>query len=323
MYRSPACVALRRRRPRGASALTTCALLATLAAAGCAEPPARIDDAPGAVSAVDDAGRTIRLDRPARRIISLLPAGTETLFALGAGDLVVGRTRYDTDPAVQHLPSVGGGLDPSLEALVALRPDLVVAWEPAGGGSRLSVRLGEMGIPVFSIQTRDTADIMQNMESLGRLTGRTAAADSVAGAVRAELDAVRASVPPGPRPNVLFVVSVDPPMTAGTGNFLAELIGVAGGDPLDVSADAPGLSPQVSLEELVRRDPDVVILPVSDDPSMTAERLARLPGWRELSAVRAGRVAEVPADLVNRPGPKIGEMARVLRDAIARAAEQR
>ena len=78
---------------------------------------------------------------PPRRIVSLLPAATETLFALGAGDRVVGRTRYDEDPAVAHLPSVGGGLDPSLEALVALRPDLVLAWEPPGG-SQASTRSG-------------------------------------------------------------------------------------------------------------------------------------------------------------------------------------
>lgn len=303
--------------------LAVLVVLTALGAGGCAEPPAPSGDSSTGVSVVDDAGRTIRLDRPARRVVSLLPAGTETLFAIGAGDLVVGRTRYDTDAAVRHLPSVGGGLDPSLEALVGLRPDLVVAWEPASGESRLTARLEEMGIPVLSIQTRDTADILRNIDWLGRLTGRSAAADSVAGAVRAELDAVRESVPQGTRPTVLFVVSVDPPMTAGTGNFLSELIAVAGGDPLDLSADAPGLSPQVSLEELIRRDPDVVILPVSADLSMTAERLARLPGWRELTAVREGRVAEVPADLVNRPGPRIGKMARVLREAIENSAGPR
>lgn len=275
------------------------------------------------VSAVDDAGRTIRLDRPARRVVSLLPAGSETLMAMGAGDLLVGRTRYDTDSSLAHLPSVGGGLDPSLEALVALDPDLVIAWEPAGGGSRIRSRLEEMGIAVFSIQTRDTADIFNNVESLGRLTGRAGAASRLASRMRGALDSVRRAVPPGPRPTVLFVVAVDPPMVAGLDNFIAELISVAGGEPLDIAGPSRGLSPQVSLEELIRRQPDVVILPVGEDPSMTAERLSSEPGWSALRAVREGRVVEVPADLVNRPGPRIGEMARVLRAAMERAGASR
>lgn len=284
-----------------------------------AERAARPADAAGAVQAVDDAGRTVRLPAPARRVVSLLPAGTETLQALGAGDLIVARTRYDTGPATAHLPSVGGGLDPSLEALVAVRPDLVIAWEPAGGASRLRSRLENLGIAVFSIQTRDTTDIYANIENLGRLTGRSAASAELAAGIRAELDAVTAAVPPGPRPTVLFVVSVDPPIVAGLDNFIAELIEVAGGVPLGIAGEAPGLSPQVSVEALIRRQPDLIILPVGEGASLRIERLGREPGWRELRAVREGRVREVPADLTNRPGPRIGEMARVLRAAIVSA----
>lgn len=271
-----------------------------------------------AVSVVDDAGRTVRLPRPARRIVSLLPAGNETLLALGARDRIVGRTRYDEAPALASLPSVGGGLDPSLEALAALRPDLVLAWEPPGG-SPVRARLEEMGIAVMALETRDTADIFANIRSLGRLTGRDAAADSVAARVRAQLDSVRASVLPGPRPTVLYVVSVEPAMTAGTDNFLAELIGVAGGEPLRISAAQRGHSPQVSLEALLKADPDVVVLPVGEDPAATRERLRAEPGWREIPAVREGRVATVPADLMHRPGPEIGTAAAVLRDAIRSA----
>ena len=92
-------------------------------------PPADVPStAAAAVSATDDVGRVVTLPRPASRVISLLPAGTETLFALGAGEAVVGRTRYDLEPHLAHLPSVGGGLDPSLETLISLRPDLVVAF---------------------------------------------------------------------------------------------------------------------------------------------------------------------------------------------------
>lgn len=275
--------------------------------------------ADGPVAAVDDAGRTVRLPRPARRIVSLLPAGTETLLALGAGDRLVGRTRYDEDPAVAGLPSVGGGLDPSLEALVALRPDLVLAWEPPGG-SEIRARLEALGVPVFALATRDTAAIYRNVGSLGTLAGRGAAADSLAAHLRAELAAVRDAAAPGPRPRVLYVISVDPPIVAGSDNFIAELIGVAGGESVGVAGTAKGQSPQVSLEALVQLEPDLVILPVGEDATGSLARLRGEPGWRDLAAVRAGRVATVEADLMHRPGPSVGRAARAMRDALLAAA---
>lgn len=275
-----------------------------------------------AVFAIDDAGRRVELPAPASRVVSLLPAFTETMYALGAGDLVVGRTRYDTDPSLAHLTDVGGGLDPNLETVVSLQPDLVITWE-SPSGSRIRERLESLGIPVFAAATRDTNAIFSAIASLGRLTGHDRQADSLAARVRAQLDSVRASVAGRERPSVLYVVSLDPPMTAGMDNFIAELIGVAGGDPVDMAGDRAGLSPQVSLEELVRRQPDIVILPVGEDPAISRDRLSREPGWRDLDAVREGRVAELPADQVNRPGPGIGEMAKLLRSAIASAAERR
>lgn len=271
----------------------------------------------GAIAATDDTGREVRLPRPARRVVSLLPAGTETLFALGAGEYIVGRTRYDTDPHLAHLPSVGGGLDPSLEALVALRPDLVVAFETVGG-SKIRPQLEALGIPVFGIATRDTADIFRNIHNLGRLVGRAAAADSLAAHIRDRLDSVRASVPPEPRPLVLYAVSIDPPIIAGLDNFISEMIELAGGQPVRLAGSRAGASPQVSREELVRQRPDIVMLPVEGDTVAAVARLQREPGWREIPAVREGRIATLPADVVNRPGPGIAGMARVIRGALDR-----
>ncbi|CAA9367595.1 MAG: Vitamin B12 ABC transporter, B12-binding component BtuF [uncultured Gemmatimonadetes bacterium] len=263
--------------------------------------------------ATDDAGKQVRLPRAARRVVSLLPAGTETLVALGAGDRIVGRTRYDDLPEVAHLPSVGGGLDPSLEALVALQPDLVLAFETAGG-SRIRARLEELGIPVFAIAPQDTTDIFRNLERLGQLVGRDAAADSIARHVRAELDAVRSSVRGRQTPTVFYVVGIDPPMTAGPQTFISQLIGVAGGRTS--VPDVQALWPQISLEEIVHRQPDIVLLPVGKDSAASLARLRSEPGWRELRAVQQGRIATVPADLMNRPGPRIGEAARRLRQAL-------
>jgi iron complex transport system substrate-binding protein len=299
----------------GALRLLCAASLAVCAPACREAAPARAAAGEAAVSAVDDVGRKVELAHPARRVVSLLPAATETLAELGALDRVVGRTRYDTEPRFAHLPSVGGGLDPNLESIVSLKPDLVVAWE-SPSGSKVRERLESLGIPVFAVATRDTAAIFRTISSLGRLVGRRAAADSITRHIHQQLDSVRASVPPGPRPTVLYVVSLDPPMIAGLDNFIAELLLVAGGDPVSISGDRKGISPQVSLEELVRRQPDLVILPVGQDPMVTRRRVDREPGWRDLEAVRSGRVAEVPSDLVSRPGTTIGEMAKVLREAI-------
>lgn len=273
--------------------------------------------ADSAVAVTDASGRTVRLPRPARRVVSLLPAGTETLFALGAGDRVVGRTRYDDLPQVQHLPSVGGGLDPSLEVLASLRPDLVVAFETTGG-SKLRPQLESLGIPVLGILPEDTASVYRIIRNLGHLVGRDAAADSLARGIRAEIAAVRAAAGTGERPTALYVASVDPPIVAGPGTYIAELIGAAGGRLVGVSADGP-VWPQLSLEEVVRLQPDVLVLPVGHDPASSVERVRSAPGWRELRAVREGRVATVPADLMNRPGPGIGEAARVLHEAIRSA----
>ncbi|MDQ3309293.1 MAG: cobalamin-binding protein [Gemmatimonadota bacterium] len=287
-----------------------------LAATGCSESPARTEVSgagDSAVAATDDSGREVRLPRPARRVVSLLPAGTETLIALGAGARIVGRTRYDDLPEVAHLPSVGGGLDPSLEALVALRPDLVLAFETAGG-SRIRGRLEELGIPVFTIAPQDTSDIFRNLQRLGHLVGRDGAADSIARQVRAELEAVRTSVRGQQQPTVFYVVGIDPPMTAGPQTFITQLIGVAGGRT--AFPDVQALWPQISLEEILHRQPDIVLLPVGKDSAASLARLRGEPGWRELRAVREGRIAAVPADLMNRPGPRIGEATRLLRDAL-------
>ncbi len=303
-----------------AAAFVTAALLAPAcrgdAGAEAGAPGAARTEAAASVSATDDVGRVVTLPQPASRVISLLPAGTETLFALGAGAAVVGRTRYDVEPHLAHLPSVGGGLDPSLEAVVSLRPDLVVAFETASE-SRIRPRIEALGIPVFAIQTEDTADIFRNIASLATLVGRDSAGAALLASIRAELAAVRATVPAGPRPRVVYVASIDPPIVAGPGTYLGELIELAGGELVDVGGARGAYWPQISLETLVREPPDIVVLPVGSDPTSSVARLRAEPGWRELRAVREGRVAVVPTDLMSRPGPGIVEIAGLLRAAFA------
>lgn len=299
----------------GGYAIFLC-LVALVAACGRPDASSDVAQAAAAESAIavtDDAGQKVRLNRPAQRIVALIPSATETLIALGAKEQIVGRTRYDVAPEVRHLPSVGGGLDPSLEVLISLRPDLVIVWE--GERSRgLRPRLEEAGIGVFALAADDTSDVFRSIDQLGRLAGHSAAADTLAADIRRDLAEVRASVQGRPSPSVFFVVSQDPPMTAGPNTFIGQLIGLAGGRLLfpDVSQDWPA----VSMEEIVRRQPEVIILPQGETPTQSVEALAKRSGWRELRAVREGRVAMLDANLVNRPGANLGRAARALRDAL-------
>jgi iron complex transport system substrate-binding protein len=297
-----------------ASAALAAALLAGCGGrADAGARPASGSAADSSVSAVDDAGRTLTLARPARRIVALVPAITETVIALGAADRLVGRTDYDKGPLVERLPSVGGGLDPSTEKLVSLHPDLVVGWETSGR-TELRDRLAALGIPVFAMKIEDTTDVFRSVRNLGALTGRTRAADSVSASIRRDLDAVRASVASTPRPSVFFIVWNDPPMTAGAKTFVSQVIEVAGGR--NVFADQQALWPNVSLEEIVRRQPDFVLVPAGEQGTLRLDALKAAPGWRELRALREGRGVTVPAQVVNQPGPHLAQAARAIRDAI-------
>ena len=266
-----------------------------------------------AIEVTDDAGDIVRLAAPARRVISLVPSATETIIAIGAVDRIVGRTRYDVAPEITAIPSVGGTIDPSIESVVALRPDLVIGWD-TDKRREVRTKLATLGIPVFSLRTQDTSDVFQGISHLGRLLGRDTAASRLAASIRSQLDSVRLEVTGQPVRSVLFVVYPDPPMTAGTHTFIDELIGLAGGR--SVFSDLSQLWPTISMEEIVRRRPDLLIVPQGELKDDSLARFRSRPGWRDLAAVRAGRVATVPADLVQRPGANIGNAARALQAAI-------
>jgi iron complex transport system substrate-binding protein len=278
-----------------------------------ADSASAVSAAAGPVQVVDDAGETVRLSRPARRIVALIPSATDLLVAMGGRGQLVGRTDFDKDSSVAALPSVGGGLDPSVEALVALRPDLVVSFETERDAS-LRTRLRELGIPVYGLAAQDTADVFRAIRNLGVLAGLARGADSLAASIRGELDEVRRSVAGRPAPSVLYVAWVDPPMIAGPTTFISELVRVAGGRPLFEEMRQEW--PTVSIEEIVSRRPQVVVIPAGAGAEFSADALRGAPGWRELAAAPGTRVAEVPVAVVNRPGPRLGEAARALRDAI-------
>ncbi len=270
------------------------------------EPPTPSSEPP---SVSDAAGRPVRLARPARRIISLIPSVNEIFLALGAGDRIVARTDYDLQPALAHLPSVGGGLTPSVEWLVARHPDLVVAW-PDERSRSLVAHLTNAGVAVYAARIQSIEDAFRVTRDMGTLLGLPGRAAALDAQLRAGLDSVRAAVAARPRPTVLYLIGTDPPMAAGAGTFVDELLGIAGAR--NILEDAGAQWPQVSVEEVVRRDPDVILVAVAGEGAHPLDRLRALPGWRTLRAVRAGRVMRLDPYLSNRPGPRIAEAARRL-----------
>lgn len=283
---------------------------------GCA-PESRETAPKGAV--VDDRGRVHNDSVPLTRIVSLIPAATETLVAIGAADRLVARTRYDEQPELASIPSVGGGIDPSLEFLTELAPELVILWPASGSGVSLQDRLTEMGLHWYGAEIQTVADFERHARNLGRLVGLAERADSVIAAVEAQLDAAAQSWSGRNPAEVVYMVQHDPPMTVGPGTFLDAVLSAAGG--VNVFRDVGGDWPFVSMEQVVARDPRYVIVPVPGygtpavppgylDPS--ADRLAARSGWAAVPAVVAGRVISVDASLFGRPGPRMGDAALYL-----------
>jgi iron complex transport system substrate-binding protein len=300
------------------------AILVVLAT-GCSDGPA--DGAPASARtsvdstrAVRDAmGRDVRLARPARRVISLIPAQTEVVKLLAGADVLVARTAWDDDPELRPLPSTGNALSPSVEWLAAQRPDLVIAW-PDQQSRSVVVQLSAMGIGVYASAVETLADVDTMIARLGVLLGREAAADSLRAHLHSELDGVRARVAGRARPRAYYALSVDPPMAATGQTYIGELLELAGAQNVFPALAAPWA--QVSLEEILRRDPEVIIRPLEEPRGETLARLRALPGWRDVTAVREGRVHEVDADLLNRPGASLGRAARVLAAALHPGAVQ-
>lgn len=276
-------------------------------AVGGAEPAASGTGFP--VTLTDDLGRSVTLTRPPQRIVSLAPSNTEILFAVGAGPQVVGVTDFcDFPPQVRGLPRVGGIVPGSLsvERVVSLAPDLVVS---AGRLQQPVIdALARLGIPVLALEPRTIERVYENIRKVGQLTGHPDGAQVVVRTMQQRVEAVRrriADLRPEERVRVFYEVWDNPLMTAGPGTFIGQLIELAGG--INVFDDVGQDWPQVSLEELLRRDPDVILGPATHQSGLVLDDLRRRPGWQTLRAVRAGRVHVIEDNLISRPGPRLVE----------------
>ncbi|HSQ76393.1 MAG TPA: cobalamin-binding protein [Bacteroidota bacterium] len=252
------------------------------------------------ITITDDLQRTVTLPRPAQRIVSLAPSITESLFAIGAGDRIAGVTTYcNYPPAAASKPRVGGMTTPSIESIVALHPDLVLV-SMEGNLHDDFARLRDLRIPVAVSNPRTLDGIFRSLTILGRLTGTTDSASHLIAALRQRVDTIVRRNGTQPARTLLFV-SLQPLITAGAGTFIDELVRQAGG--VNLAAQTALTYPTLSREAVIAYDPDVLLV-MSDVVSSTDAVTALYPEWARLTAVRAGRIYRLDADLISRPGPR-------------------
>ena len=250
----------------------------------------------------DQAGRVLALPAPPRRIVSLVPSVTETLFAIGAQDVLVGVTDFcNYPPAAGKKRSVGGMLAPSLETIVTLRPDLVVATT-AGNREETFDQLARLRIPVYVVNPTRLRDVLDLITRLGVLAGREAEAARLVTSLGARIGAVAKRVAPLRRPRVLYVLWPEPLIVPARGALVSELLALAGGDSV-TAAGGEGY-PRYSLEAAVAGSPEVIILASQSTGQgpLAPDTWAR---FTELPAIKSGRLYTVSGDLLHRYGPRV------------------
>lgn len=275
----------------------------------------------GAAVWTDAMDRQVELPATPQRIVSLVPSVTEILFALGAGDRLVGATRYGTyPPAARALPRVGDYGDPNLEVVALLNPDLVLLAADAASPALLA-RIEALGIAAYVVYPKDIAETLATIRRLGRILARPEAGARVAAELESKLAAVRRTAAGRPRPSVLFCVMTEPLVVAGPGTLIDDLIRVAGGRNV-VPAGAMRY-PTWNLESLLAADPDLIVASVHPGQAEPAELAA---AWPELTAARHRRIVTIEPDWVSRPGPRLAlgaeALQKIFQDSVAAAGDK-
>lgn len=257
-----------------------------------------------ALEIVDDRGVRVALAQSPQRIVSVLPSLSETVCALGRCARLVGVDRYSNFPeTVRRLPKVGGGLDPNVEAIVALRPDLVLL----ATSSPAAARLESLGLKVVALEPKRHADARRVMLQLGQLLGVPGAAGMWAG-IEAEVDAAARTLPAAARGKKVYFEVNNGPYAASAESFIGETLtrlGVANIVPGEM-----GPFPKINPEFVVRANPDLIMVGDANFAGMQQR-----PGWARMQAINRGRVCVFPpgvSDVMVRPGPRMGEAARAM-----------
>lgn len=259
------------------------------------------------VTVTGDDGVAVTLERRPERIISIAPSNTEILFAIGAGDQVVGIDSFSDYPeAAMALPRVGGVTDPDFEMMASLQPDLALS---IGGTDAIVAKLRELGVPVLVLQPETMDDLYDTIRRAGQATGHSDGAEQVIEDMQSRMAAITAktaALSEAERPGVFYLMWPDPLMTAGPGSFIDDLITLAGGR--NIAGDAPIAFAEFSHEQVVSRNPDVILVP-GPWQAEEADNIKNgvYPGWTGLRAVIEDNVFVVTEDHVTRPGPRLIE----------------
>ncbi len=297
--------------------LLAVALLAvSLALSGCSrggagtdKPPAAKSEAAFPVTVTDDLGHSVKLDAKPQRIVSLAPADTEIVAALGLTGRLVGVTTYDDyPPEVKDLPKVGDFMTPNLEAIAAAKPDLVLV---TGGVQKEVVqKLEGLGAKVVAVDPTTIEGTIASIEMVGKATGTSAKAAETAAAIRAEVEDVRAKVAGTKTASCFVEIAQNPVYTAGADTLLDDMIRISNGRNVVTRGGYIGYS----LEQLLEDDPQVYLVTKGSmsDPSGLAKR----PGYGKLSAVKSGRIVLLDDNLVSRPGPRVAQGLREVAEGL-------
>ncbi len=283
----------------GPSAVTTATASPTTLPTATATPAAF------PVTVNDFQNRSVNIATRPARLVSIGPSITEFLFALGAGDRVVGVDDFSDEPAAATKIDKVGGVKVNVEKVVSLKPDLVMTVKFSDGTIE---RMASAGINVLVVDPQSIGDVSRTAILVGRAVG--ADGDKLAAQIDQRLQQVKAQVAGATtKPRVFHEVDAsDPtkPFTVGPGSYIHDIIGLAGG--VNVAANAGSAYPQLSLEEIVRADPEVIVLGDADYGT-TVDQVAARPGWSGMSAVKNKKVFPISDSLVSRPGPRVGDAA--------------
>ncbi|MED5618227.1 ABC transporter substrate-binding protein [Ideonella sp. BN130291] len=263
-----------------------------------------------ALEVQDDRGITVRLAAPPQRVVTLLPSLTETVCALGACNRLVGTDRYSNWPAsVQALPKAGGLDDANVERIVSLKPDLVLA----AGSARIIGRLESLGITVAALEAKSHADTQRVIRAVATLVGQPGA-DALWARIQQDTQAAAARVPPALKGQRVYMEVDASPYAAGPSSFIGETLQRLGLG--NIVAPELGPFPKLNPEFVVRAQPDIVIA-----STRNLDEMATRPGWAQLAALKRGRVCRFASEqfeVLIRPGPRLGEAARLLADCLVR-----
>lgn len=249
----------------------------------------------GTRTIIDELGRTVHILSRAERVVSLAPSVTEILFALGAGDRVIGVTSYcDFPPEARLKESVGDTLKPSVERIVALRADLVIVSTASQVESSVQ-KLEELGISVYVSNPRSVEGVLESIDRIGELIDVRDVARELTRRLRRRISSIESQAAGPAPPSVFVILGTEPLITAGGASFINDLVSRAGGR--SISSDVKGDYPQYSLETAVAKQPEIIFLQAGGN--VLPERLRQTP------AARGGRVYRLDDDLLLRPGPRV------------------